>query len=67
MAALAPLIVIAVAYIGYCITDIVRQPKVRYLPKPAWAVITVISIPLGGALYLLLGRPGAQGRDGRDG
>jgi hypothetical protein len=54
-AAFAPVIVLAVAFVVFCWVDIARHP-VRHLPKWAWAVICVISIPLGGVVYLLLGR-----------
>jgi hypothetical protein len=29
---------------------------VRYLPKWAWAIVCLISIPLGAIVYLVLGR-----------
>ena len=54
-AALAPLLVVAVAFIGYCLYDLSRH-RVQHLPKWAWAVICIISVPLGGILYLLMGR-----------
>jgi hypothetical protein len=56
VAAIAPIAVIALVFVGYCLVDIVRQPSTRYLPKPVWALISLLSIPLGGILYLLLGR-----------
>jgi hypothetical protein len=54
-AAWAPLVVLAVAFVGYCLFDVFRS-DVRYLPKWAWAVLCVASVPLGGVLYLLVGR-----------
>ena len=54
-AAVAPLIAVAVAFVGYCFYDLSRS-EVRYLPKWAWALICVLSVPLGGILYLALGR-----------
>ena len=54
-AAVAPLIAVAVAFVGYCLYDLSRS-EVRYLPKWAWALICVLSVPLGGILYLALGR-----------
>ncbi len=45
----------------FCLADLVRADKVRILPKWAWAVACLIQIPLGGILYLLLGR--VWGRD----
>jgi len=54
-AALAPVIVLALAFVGYCWFDISRS-DVRYLPKWAWALICLLSVPLGGIAYLLVGR-----------
>jgi hypothetical protein len=60
-AALLPIAVLAVGFVGYCLVDLARSP-VRHLPKWAWAVICVLSVPLGGVIYLLVGR---EHRDGR--
>ena len=54
-AAIAPLIVIAVAFVGYCLYDLSRS-QVRHLPKWAWALVCVLSIPVGGIVYLTIGR-----------
>lgn len=54
--AVAPLIVLAVTFVAYCLVDIVRSDSVRCLPKWAWGLLCVITIPLGGIAYLLLGR-----------
>ena len=59
-AALAPVIAAAVAFVGYCWYDISRN-EVRYLPKWAWAAVCLLSVPLGGILYFLVGRdPGGS-------
>jgi hypothetical protein len=55
VAALLPLILLGAAFVGYCLYDLSRH-EVRYLPKWAWALICVISIPLGGIVYLVVGR-----------
>lgn len=55
-AALAPVVVLAVAFVAYCLVDLYRAPSVRHLPKWAWAVICVVSVPLGGIIYLTVGR-----------
>jgi hypothetical protein len=55
VAALAPLVVLALGWIGWCWWDIAHHP-VRHLPKWAWALVCVVSIPLGGVVYLLVGR-----------
>lgn len=54
-AAVAPLILVAAAFVGFCLYDIARH-DVRYLPKWVWVVICLVSIPLGGIVYLLIGR-----------
>jgi len=54
--ALAPLVILAIALVGYCLYDISRAPAVRYLPRWAWAIICMVSIPLGPLAYLFLGR-----------
>lgn len=40
----------------FCLADLARADQVRFLPRWAWAVACLIQIPLGGVLYLLLGR-----------
>jgi hypothetical protein len=55
LAALAPLAVAAVAWVAYCLVDLSRSDA-AHLPKWAWAVIIVGSVPLGGIVYLLMGR-----------
>ncbi len=54
-AALAPVIILALAFVGWCWYDISRR-EVRYLPKWLWGMICLISIPVGGIVYLLVGR-----------
>lgn len=55
-AALIPVAVIAVAFAVYCLVDLRRTERVRFVPKWAWAIICVISIPFGGIVFLLVGR-----------
>ncbi len=54
-AALAPVLVLLGAFVVYCLVDLARS-EVDYLPKWAWAIICVISVPLGGIIYLTVGR-----------
>ena len=44
------------AFAAFCLIDLARADQVRYLPKWAWAVACLISIPLGGIMYLTVGR-----------
>jgi hypothetical protein len=55
VAALVPVVGLALAFVGYCWFDLSRS-RVRYLPKWAWALICLLSVPLGGIVYLLVGR-----------
>jgi hypothetical protein len=55
-AALVPIAVLAVAFVVFCLVDVFRSEQVRYLPRWAWALICLISIPLGGIAYLVVGR-----------
>ncbi|HSF26871.1 MAG TPA: hypothetical protein VLC50_05065 [Actinomycetes bacterium] len=55
-AALAPLILLAVAWVAFCLVQIVRAPGVRGLPRWAWVLVVVLSVPLGGVVFLLAGR-----------
>jgi hypothetical protein len=63
LAALVPVLVLVVAFDVYCLIDLARARSVRHLPKLAWAVvIVVVSSPVGGVVYLFLGRDrGSEG------
>jgi Phospholipase_D-nuclease N-terminal len=54
-AAVAPILVICAAFIAYCLVDVARS-QVRYLPKWAWALICFVSVPIGGIVYLVVGK-----------
>ncbi|MFC2176991.1 PLD nuclease N-terminal domain-containing protein [Actinomycetota bacterium] len=54
-AALLPLLVLSLAFVVYCLVDLARS-EVKHFPKWAWAAICVLSVPLGGILYLTVGR-----------
>jgi hypothetical protein len=55
-AAVAPVLVLLLAFVAYCVVDIARH-DVRYLPKWAWILICCLfSIPIGGIVYLIVGR-----------
>jgi Phospholipase_D-nuclease N-terminal len=60
-AALLPIVALAVGFVVYCLIDLARS-RVRYLPKWAWAIICLFSVPLGGIIYLLVGREHTDGR-----
>ncbi|GAA6527773.1 PLDc N-terminal domain-containing protein [Intrasporangium sp. DVR] len=51
-----PVLVLALAFVGYCYIDLAGSGPTRHLPKRAWAVLCLITIPLGGIAYLVFGR-----------
>jgi hypothetical protein len=55
-AALVPIVLVAVGFELFCLIDAARAEELRYLPRWAWVVICLISVPLGGIAYLILGR-----------
>lgn len=44
----------------FCLADLVRADRVRFLPRWIWAVVCLVQIPVGGILYLLIGRVWAR-------
>ena len=44
-----------------CLGQVVVAERVRFLPRWIWAVACLIFIPLGGVVYLLIGRVWTQG------
>ncbi len=55
LAALLPVIIVAVGLVGYALWDISRS-EVRYLPRWGWVAVCLLSVPLGAIVYLLVGR-----------
>lgn len=55
-AALVPLLLVVLAFVIFCLVDLARSDRVRYLPRWAWAVICLISMPWGGIAYLIFGK-----------
>ena len=39
-----------------CLSQVAAAERVRFLPRWVWGVACLISVPLGGVLYLLIGR-----------
>lgn len=52
--ALLPLALLIMVLIGYTLMRLLRSPSAPYLPKWAWAIVIVVSIPWGALVYLLL-------------
>ena len=40
----------------FCLTDLARAGRVRFLPRWAWGAACLLQIPLGGILFLLIGQ-----------
>ena len=53
---LVPLVVIQLGLMVYCLIDLSRRARVRWLPKWAWAIIIVLGELLGPIVYLFAGR-----------
>lgn len=46
----------AAVFEGYCLVDCARSTRVRSLDQWTWALIMVLTIPVGGVLYLMYGK-----------
>jgi Phospholipase_D-nuclease N-terminal len=55
-AALVPLLLVILAFVIFCVVDVARAQRVRYLPRWLWVVICLISMPWGGIAYLVFGK-----------
>ncbi len=51
-----PVLVAAAGFAAFCLADLARAGEVRYLPKWGWAIACLVSIPLGGIMYLSAGK-----------
>ena len=47
---------VAAGFVAFCLVDLARADQVRYLPKWGWAIVCLVQIPLGGIVYLALGK-----------
>jgi O-antigen ligase len=57
VAALLPLIVLVLAFVIYCLVDLIRAQRVQYLPKVVWGLLIVlVSPPFGAIGYLVFGK-----------
>jgi hypothetical protein len=54
--ALAPVVLLAVAFSFYCLNTL-RHEGSANLPPALWVIIIVLSQPAGGIAYLAAGRP----------
>jgi hypothetical protein len=56
MTAVITVIAVVLVFEVCCLVDIARAKEVRRLDRATWALICLITLPLGGILYLTLGR-----------
>jgi hypothetical protein len=60
VALIAPLVIIDLALIVFSLWDLTRpERRVRWLPKPVWAVVILFVSTIGALAYLLLAREDA--------
>lgn len=50
------LVAVMVWFDWRCLQDIARARGVRYLPREAWALLCVLSFPVGAVLYYRYGK-----------
>lgn len=56
MATLIPYLVLMSGFAAYCLVDLARAPAVKHLPKWLWVLLCLFGAPLGGIVYLIVGR-----------
>jgi hypothetical protein len=60
VALIAPIVIIDLILIVFSLWDLTRpERRVRWLPKPVWAVIILFVSTIGALAYLLLAREDA--------
>ena len=47
-------LIVAVCFVAYCLVDLYRADRFRYLPTWAWAILCLNA--LGGVVYLIVGK-----------
>jgi hypothetical protein len=52
---LGVVLALAIGFDAFCLADIARAERVRYLPKWAWVLICLVQTPSGGIIYLCVG------------
>jgi hypothetical protein len=56
MAVLIALLAVGLGFVVCCLVDVARAREFRRLDRETWALICLVSLPLGGILYLALGK-----------
>jgi hypothetical protein len=60
MTALIIVVAVVVTFEVCCLVDVARAKEVRRLDRQTWALICLVTLPLGGVLYLSLGKKGLR-------
>lgn len=53
---IVPLILIFLIYVYICIDFLLKTNNTKFLPKWLWAIFCLLSVPLGGILFIIFGR-----------
>jgi hypothetical protein len=61
VAALITVVAVVLIFEVCCLVDIARAKEVRRLDRATWALICLVTLPLGGILYLSLGKKWKSG------
>lgn len=56
MTAFITVVAVVLSFEVCCLADIARAKEVRCLDRATWALICLVTLPLGGILYLSLGK-----------
>jgi len=50
------ILVVVVAFTIQVVADLAQARHTRLMPREAWLVVCVLSMPIGGILYLMYGK-----------
>lgn len=50
------ILVVVVAFTAQVVADLAKARHTRLMSRQAWLVVCVLSMPIGGILYLMYGR-----------
>jgi hypothetical protein len=56
MAVLIALIAVTAGFTAYCLVDLALAKDVRALSRGMWAIICLVSMPLGAIIYMVAGK-----------
>ncbi len=62
MTAVIALVAVGLGFVLCCLVDVTRAREFRSLDRETWALICLVSLPLGGMAYLAVGKKWAIGK-----